>query len=170
DSYTIWKGDYWSKGEPDATKRVIVRGDLSLGSDTEICSIVVESGTFSVNSGATLTVNGEIDNGGSASNFVIRSGANLLQNEQTINTDAITVQREAVIKHLDYTIWSSPVANQGLQAFSPHTVPNRIRVYNADPTVDNWVVTNGNFETGRGYMFRAPNVFDDGFYPNAYTW
>src|SRR5690606_3661950 len=50
DSYTIWKGDYWSKGEPDATKRVIVRGDLSLGSDTEICSIVVESGTFSVNS------------------------------------------------------------------------------------------------------------------------
>ena len=168
DSYTIWKGSYWSNGYPEYYTRVIVRGDLSITEYTNACEVYVQSGILSVEAGATLVVEGEIQNE-VASNFIIQSGANLLQNPYTVNTNPITVRREAVIKHLDYTIWSSPVANQGLQAFSPYTLPNRIRIYDGDLSANTWVTTTGNFVPGKAYMFRAPNVFDPP-YPNAYTW
>src|SRR5690606_13737949 len=91
------------------------------------------------------------------------------QEPNTVNSGNVTIQRNVTLQHLDYTIWSSPVVGQALQAFSPNTLPNRIRDYVAN----SWTVVpnvNANFTAGKGYMFRAPNVFDPEFYPNAYTW
>lgn len=92
--------------------------------------------------------------------------------EDVENTGAITVKRNTVIKHLDYSTWSSPVLGQKLKAFSPYTLNNRIRIY--DAVANTWEIVENpeitDFVSGGGYMFRAPNVSDDGYYPNAYTW
>ncbi len=169
-SFTVWNGTSWSHGTPDITKRMIISGNLTLASNLEACEVLVLSGTLTIPSAITLTVNGEIHNMQEANNFIVESGANLLQIDDVVNIGDVKVKRNVWIKHLDYTIWSSPVAGQDLQEFSPQTLPNRIRVYNGTPAVNTWVITTGDFEAGKGYMFRAPNVFDDGNYPNAYTW
>jgi len=169
-SFTVWNGTSWSHGTPDITKRMVIIGNLTLTTDVVACEVLVKSGILTVPSDITLTVNGEIHNMQEANNFIVESGANLLQIDDVVNIGDVKVKRNVWIKHLDYTIWSSPVAEQDLQEFSPQTLPNRIRVYNGTPAVNTWVITTGDFEAGKGYMFRAPNVFDDGNYPNAYTW
>ncbi len=170
DSYTIWNGSTWSNGIPNATARAIIQGNLTVATDLTACELLLNSGVVNVLPGMNLTVYGEINNTKSAANFIVQSGANLIQIENVFNYGNITVKRDAWIKHLDYTIWSSPVMNQGLQAFSPYTLPHRILKYDGSPVVNDWVIATGNFGFGKGYMFRAPNVFDDGYYPNAYTW
>ncbi|MFA5557726.1 MAG: choice-of-anchor Q domain-containing protein, partial [Flavobacteriaceae bacterium] len=62
DSYTIWNGSVWSNGAPDTTKRAIIEGDLTLTEDVTACEVLLNSGTLTVSSGATLTVNGVIEN------------------------------------------------------------------------------------------------------------
>ncbi len=167
---TIWDGNEWNIGVPDQNRNAIIEGDLTTDGNLTTKNITVNSGVFVLADGNWLTVHGIIENTQNTDNFIIQSGANLIQVDDVQNIGEITVQRDAVIKHLDYTIWSSPVAEQGLQAFSPYTLPNRIRIYDGTLAVNTWVVTSGDFAAGKGYMFRAPNVFDDGFYPNAYTW
>jgi hypothetical protein len=76
------------------------------------------------------------------------------------------------MKHLDYTIWSSPVISQGLRAFSPHTLWNRIYTYNTltdvwDREFDSDSDSDKHFEKGIGYMFRAPNNLVT---PSPYTY
>lgn len=166
-SATRWNGTAWSNGIPNLTKKVIIDGDLTLTTDVTACELLLNSGVLTVNPDVSLTVNGEVVNTQNANNFIVQNNANLIQVDDVENTGAITVERNAVIKHLDYTIWSSPVMAQDLQEFSPQTLPNRIRIYNE--STDTWSVTSGDFASGRGYMFRAPNVFDAP-YPNVYTW
>src|SRR5690606_22880514 len=85
DSYTIWNGSVWSNGAPDTTKRAIIEGDLTLTEDVTACEVLLNSGTLTVSSGATLTVNGVIENTQSATNFMVESGANLIQVDDVEN-------------------------------------------------------------------------------------
>lgn len=171
-STTTWNGTSWSNGTPDANKKAIIEGNLTITNNLTACELLLNSGIITVNSGAVLTVNGEIVNTQSENNFIVHNDANLIQVDEVENTGSITVKRNAVIKHLDYSTWSSPVLGQKLKAFSPYTLNNRIRIY--DAVANTWKIVDNpettDFITGAGYMFRAPNVNDDGFYPNAYTW
>jgi len=156
---------------PTTLSNILIQADRPnypvISSDVTIGSLTVENGaSLTVNSN-TLTV-GAI-NVASGGTMTVNSGATLWQEPGTVNTGNVTIQRNVTLQHLDYTVWSSPVVGQALQAFSPNTLPNRIRDY-----VNNvWVAVpnvNANFTPGKGYMFRAPNVFEPEFYPNAYTW
>ncbi|MFA7649297.1 MAG: GEVED domain-containing protein [Flavobacteriaceae bacterium] len=163
--YTVWNGTEWSNGEPDIAKRAIIEGNLTITEDMTACEVYVHSGVIVINSGATLTVRGEIINIQEANNFVVQNNANLIQIENISNTGNIKVYRNSsLIKHLDYTSWSSPVTGQGLRAFSPETLWYRIYDYNT--TTDQWVQVFGastdedeDFQKGIGYMLRAPNNF-----------
>ena len=174
---SIWTGSEWDYGTPHPQKDVLINGILTINEDyanefgeAEFGNVTVsENGSLTIDSGYSMTINGRIIQNNSAPNFLVKHEANLIQTQEGINLGEITVRRTAQIKHLDYTIWSSPVAGQVLQAFSPYTLPNRIRTYNGAPEVNTWVITTGNFEAGKGYMFRAPNVFDTP-YPSAYSW
>src|SRR5690606_29882183 len=169
DTYTIWNGTDWSNGIPNQDKRAIIEGDLTLTEDLTACELLLNSGILTVNSGVTLTVKGVIENTQSATNFIVENGANLIQTDDVDNIGAITVYKNSSdIKHLDYTIWSSPVEGQGLKAFSPQTLWYRIYTYTpaADPANDQWSQVfdtssdpDQNFEQGIGYLFRAPNDF-----------
>ncbi len=169
---TAWTNpNNWCGSIPSTTSDVIINPGST---NYPIISSNVTIGSLTVRNGASLTVNsntltvGAI-NVATGGTMTVKSGATLWQDANTVNTGNVTIQRNVTLQHLDYTVWSSPVVGQALQAFSPNTLPNRIRDYVANT----WVAVpnvNANFAAGKGYMFRAPNVFDPEFYPNAYTW
>jgi hypothetical protein len=153
---------------PTFANDVIIQGTLTVGELNNIdAKSLTVNGSLTIADGGVINLKGAITNNGS---FIVENGGNLIQTADYTgsNNGNITVKRNTVIKHLDYTIWSSPVMAQDLQAFSPNTLASRIYEYNTSS--DTWVVTTGNFVAGKGIMFRAPNLFDDGYYPNAYTY
>lgn len=160
DETTIWNGTAWSNGAPTLSKKVIIQGDLTIIDNTEACEVIVQSGVVTLSSDVTLTVRGTIDNLLAANNFVVANEANLIQIEDVQNNGAIKVYRNSEpIKHLDYTIWSSPVAGQVLQGFSPQTLPHRIYTYNNGWQNTGISPSSDTFKPAKAYMFRAPNNF-----------
>ncbi|UPQ77975.1 T9SS sorting signal type C domain-containing protein [Flavobacterium azooxidireducens] len=134
-------------------------GLKTLANDTTITKdLTVSSGCqLTVNSGQNLTV---VEDLIANDNVTIENNANLIQ-EGTINTNsgAISVKRNsASIMRLDYTLWSSPVANQNLLDFSPNTFTNRFYVYNPSTNQYNTIAPSTNdFEVGTGYLIRMPD-------------
>ena len=63
------------------------------------------------------------------------------------------------LKKLDYTLWSSPVDEQNILAFSPHTNVNRF--YNYSTSTNLYTVIGSpattSFTTATGYLIRMPN-------------
>lgn len=119
-------------------------------------TFTLAAGTF-----AMITEN-IINNGGSAANFVVESNANLFQIGTTPNVGEITVHRESYpIYRLDYTMWSSPVLQQNLLAFSPATNTTRFYSYNSADNNFNTIDNPGSkvFVPGEGYLIRAPNTW-----------
>ncbi len=154
-------GASWSNGSPSATKSVLFDGSsATLSADLTACSLrLTNNATVVVNSGFDVILNGRltVDSG---STFTLNNNANLLQNNILTNVGSITVNRNSsLLKRLDYTLWSSPVAAQNLLSFSPQTVTNRFYTYDsttnlyvavADPSVTNFTAANG-------YLIRVPN-------------
>ncbi len=154
---TTWDGLTWSNGTPDNTKVAVFTADYTLSANLDAKDVITAlDATLTIVDGTTLTVVGSIVNEGFTT---LEDGGNIIQIEHdAVNGGNMLVKKNSsLIKHLDYTIWSSPVAGQGLQAFSPLTLDYRI--YSYQTTTDTWVQAEGNFEAGRGYMFRAPNDF-----------
>lgn len=128
---TTWNGSIWSNGLPDKNKNVIFNGNFTTSSNLEACSIQVNgTAIVTITSGTNVTVNKAVSINSTA-NIIVQNNANLVQVEHLINTGNATVNRNSSpIVRLDYTLWSSPVTNQNLLAFSPQTVANRFYVYN----------------------------------------
>jgi hypothetical protein len=159
----IWNGQQWSVGTPLPSHHAVIEGNYATGTNgnLDIAKIIVNSGNFVVSSGTTLAVKKGIDNNAQAANFVVQNNASVIQasKEAGINEGAITVQKtSSLLYREDYTLWSSPVANQELKAFSPTTLENRF--YDFSPELNQFNPVNPvgtNFETGKGYLIRMPN-------------
>jgi hypothetical protein len=159
-SSTTWNGSSWSNGTPTSTKEVIISAPLTISSDWSACSLKVNNGAVvSVSSGYNLTVSRIVDvELGSSLTFA--NNSNLLQNTNVTNSGNVIVNRDTnPLMRLDYTLWSSPVFGQQLQAFSPQTLSNRFYTYNPDTNFYNAVAApdNTNFDIGKGYLIRLPN-------------
>lgn len=158
----IWTIDNeWSNGTgPTISDDVIIEGNLTTTEDLSAKTLTVQpGGSIIISEGNTITVDGAIINNADAAGFTIQSGANLIQNtgDTDINIGNITVLRESQpFIRLDYTMWSSPVSGQQIQAFSPETLAERIYTYENDD-YEAVADVNANFEEGKGYLFRAPN-------------
>jgi hypothetical protein len=157
-----WNGLAWLNGVPSATKDAIIDGTYSTTSNGTISSkkLTVNLGkSLTVNSGTNITVQNELINNGS---FVVENNANLIQVNNTTNTGNVTIKRNSnALSRLDYTMWSSPVANQNLANFSPLTsqFPSRFYTYNSGANAYNSIdPTLTNFATGTGYLIRMPNT------------
>lgn len=166
---TTWDGLTWNNGIPDLTKKAIVNGELILDTDLQACELeITENGSVEIPDGFNFTINGIITNNGTAEDFMVASGANLIQNEDVENTGEIIVMRVSQpFKRLDYTMWSSPVAGQQLQAFSPMTLPGRIYTYEGTSQYIPVTDATSDFTEAKGYLFRAPN--DWGTTPSSYS-
>ncbi len=162
DLLPTWNGSAWFNGVPSATKDAIIDGTYSTTLNGTISSkkLTVNLGkSLTVNSGTNITVQNEVINNGS---FVVENNANLIQVNNTTNTGNVTIKRNSnALSRLDYTMWSSPVANQNLANFSPLTSqsPSRFYTYNSGANLYNSIdPTLTNFATGTGYLIRMPNT------------
>ena len=160
---TTWNGTSWDNGAPTSTTAAIMTGNYTSSSSLSACSLTVSNNsTVIISSGDSVTLNGAltVDAG---SSFTLNNNANLLQNgSANLNSGAITVKRySSALKRQDYTLWSSPVAGQELQAFSPGTLSTRFYTY--DTSADQYaVVATPNatdFASTTGYLIRMPNVY-----------
>lgn len=157
---TIWNGTSWSNGKPLDNVAATINGNYVSSGNLEVCSLNV-TGTAQVtfSSGHNLTVDGVVNVAGTAS-LTMENNANLIQTQNVSNLGIINVKRNTpTLMRLDYALWSSPVAPQLLQSFSPATLAGRFYTYN--PSTNLYVAvstpTATNFATGSGYLIRMPN-------------
>jgi len=165
---TTWTdASNWNNGVPTATTDVLIgTGTFQpiIASNESIKSLTLNaSTTLTVTSGFNLTVTGAVVNNGGT--MTIENNANLIQSGTTnTNTGSIIVNRNSnALYRSDYTIWSSPVFDQKLLAFSPLTsITPYIRFYNYNETTNFYseVATPAitPFTAGAGYLIRMPNT------------
>jgi hypothetical protein len=158
---TTWNGTTWSNGAPTSISSVIFTGNYIIGANMNACSITVNnSAIVSITSGFNVTLFGAIIvNSGS---FTVNNNANLIQTTNIANSGNIIVKRNSkALMRLDYTLWSSPVAGQKLQTFSPGTLANRFYTYTTSSNLYSVVASPSttNFAAGVGYLIRLPNAY-----------
>ena len=167
---TTWVGlpTGWDNGTPTNTSTAVITSNYN--STTDGGSIVACTLTVSNNSSVVIASNNNVTLNGkltvnTGSTFTLNNNANLLQNTNVANSGNIIVKRNSsALKRQDYTLWSSPVANQNLLAFSPATLTNRFYTYetNATPISNVYVAvpspSTTNFAVGKGYLIRMPNT------------
>lgn len=160
---STWNGTSWSNGIPTRNVAAIFNGNFTSTADFVACSLTVNNGfNVIVNPGHTFVITNGVTVNGSGT-LTIQNNAALRQiDASAVNTGNIIVRRNSTgMVRLDYTAWSSPVANQQLQAFSPNTLPNRFYEYfyggNTTPTAYQSVTATSNFTRGKGYMIRTAN-------------
>lgn len=182
---TNWKP---SSPLPNLTKCVVVRTPVilptgSTGTHGFAKNVVVKSGgKLTINPKSSLTIQNYLKNEAAASDVLVESDANLLQNnDDFVNEGSITVKRNALMKRLDYNYWGAPVTGQNLKAFSNGTLDNRFYVYrevddyfdgvfafSKSGAYDGSVMPDAfllqdkntyNFEITKGYAVRAPNNY-----------
>ena len=159
-----WNGTTWNNTTgPTASLDAFIEGDYvstTHGATINVKNLTVAAtGSIVMASGGVLNVAGILTNNATVDDVVIQSGAYLNQTNTGTNVGSITVQRNAQIKRLDISLWSSPVASQILLALSPQTLVNRFFTYNE--TANNWAVVSNvsahPMAVGTGYGVRAPN-------------
>lgn len=161
--YTTWNGTSWSNGIPTLAKQAIVEGNLTISSTLSACTLHI-NGTAVVVAlpGSNITVANEITVAAGAS-FTVKNNANVLQIDNVDNAGSVVVERNSsALKRLDYTLWSAPVAGQGLFQFSPQTLADRFYTYNSMTNVYQAIQGLGAsgttpFAEGKGYLIRTPN-------------
>ena len=160
---------------PTIDDKVLIEGDLSVGTDfgsfSALSLSIATNGGLTIEPNNSVTVKSQVTNLATEFDFVIDSGASLVQIDDYTNEGAISVKREsAPIIRLDYTAWGSPVEGQNLLDFSPNTLANRFYTY--DPagttTSTSWIpVPNpgtSTFLSAKGYLVRAPNNWSSTIY------
>ena len=170
---TTWTGGLsgsWDNGIPNDGKKsaVISSSYISAGNNIDACSLTVDSGaTVVISSGDTVTLSGALT--AIPGVFVtFNNNANLIQTTNVDNFGAIIIKRDSSsLYRLDYTLWSSPVLNQQLKAFSPATLDTRFYTYNTETIITPATAANiyvavpnpstTNFATAKGYLIRMPN-------------
>uniref|UniRef100_UPI00286B2E78 T9SS sorting signal type C domain-containing protein n=1 Tax=Flavobacterium sp. TaxID=239 RepID=UPI00286B2E78 len=176
---TTWYSTGWSNGEPNAAIEAIIEFPFNApfnGTITAKKLTINAPGTLTVVSG-NLTVVNELINNVGATGVVFENNANLIQGAATTvnaNFGDITVNRNSsLLKKLDYTLWSSPVANQNLLAFSSATILSRFYTYNTTTNLYNAVPSPSttDFASGKGYLIRMPDTASpstDTAYPGVF--
>lgn len=123
---------------------------------------VAENATLTVVTGATLSVDNILSVHPTAT-LTVQDNAALLQGSSTvtnINSGKIAfAKKSSNLYRLDYTLWSSPVANQNLGTFSPATTATRFYTYN--PVTDQYAgaaSATTSFAEATAYLIRMPNA------------
>ena len=171
-SDTNWNNSAnWSCGSvPAATTAVIITATTNqpvVSGNIAAQAFNISAGamtTLTVASGNSLTVQNALDINASAV-ITVANGANLVQVSNAANSGPITVKRNSLpLFKLDYTLWSSPVAGQNLQSFSPLTLANRFYTYNPGTNQYNAIAPDATaFSLGKGYLIRMPDSGSAGY-------
>jgi hypothetical protein len=150
----------WSS-TPTSTSKVIISGAYPVTADLTVFSLeLTGSANVTVPAGKNFIISGPITVASTAI-LTFENNANLIQTGTTnTNTGNIILNRNSSeLLRLDYTLWSAPVANQNLLAFSPLT--DLTRFYNYITSSNTYLHISSPsttaFATGTGYLIREPN-------------
>jgi hypothetical protein len=159
---TTWNGTAWDNGQPTSSSVAIIAGAYSASTNLTACTLTVNNNAVvSIPSGFNVFLNGKLTV--TSGSFTLQNNANLLQNTNVENSGNIIVKRNSsAIRRQDYTLWSSPVENQNLLAFSPLTVvtpTSRFYQYNSTSNAYNSITNPGAtaFNDAQGYLIRVAN-------------
>lgn len=161
-AFTIWDGISWSNGQPDIATTAFITANYTSTSHITACAFLISNNaTVLFNSGNNLILKSNL-NIAVDSHFTLEDNANLIQLTEVRNTNSIiTKSNSSLLMRLDYTLWSSPVAQQNMLAFSPNTLVGRF--YKYDSIFNNYnvipSVASSTFAIGNGYLIRTPNTF-----------
>lgn len=160
---TTWNGSIWDNGTPTSISKAIIAGNFTATADLSACSLdVTGTAVVTVPTGFNFNISGAVTVANTAS-LTFENNTNLIQ-QGTINNNSgnVIVKRESSpLFRLDYTMWSSPVANQNLLTFSPDTNTSRFYSYNTTTDKFNVVVpSTTTFGTADGYLIRMPNTWE----------
>lgn len=160
---TTWNGSTWSNGTPNSSLEANIAGTYNTTANGAFTAkkLSINSASLTINSGTNLNITNEVINNAGANGIVIENNANLIQTNNVINTGNTVVKRNSnALSRLDYTIWSSPVANQNLLAFSPATSTTRFYNYNTTTNLYSAIVNPSTipFIVGAGNLIRMPNT------------
>jgi hypothetical protein len=163
---TVWNGTSWSDGTPNADISAIIEGPYDTatwGVFTAKSMTINTGGSMTINSGTNLTIVNQVTNTLTAADFIIENNANLLQlGVVNVNSGDVTIKRNASMRRQDYVYWSSPVAGQNLEDFSPDTLPTRF--YELDESENTFAAVDPettDFIAAKSFMVRAPNDFPE---------
>ena len=153
----------WTPSAPASTSTAIIDGGTyNAAADITACTLQVKNNAIvTIPSSYKVTLSGAltVETG---SSFTLENDTNLVQTGGTTNpnTGSIQVKRNSSSLYLlDYTLWSSSVANQNLYSFSPDTATNRFYIYDEPTDQYNSLSSNNSFTVGRGYLIRVPRTF-----------
>jgi hypothetical protein len=156
---TTWNGSSWDNGAPTSATTAIIAGNYNVSANINACTLTVNNNAVvTIPTSYNVTLNGALIV--SSGSFTLNNNANLIQSSNVANSGNIIVKREtAALMLLDYVLWSSPVAGQQLQSFSPATLATRFYTYNPTTNLFNTQISpsNTNFVIGTGYLIRMPN-------------
>ncbi|QOW10581.1 hypothetical protein Q73A0000_09445 [Kaistella flava (ex Peng et al. 2021)] len=145
---------------------VIIAGNYSTASGSfSACSCTVnKDATLTIAPGTYALVTNNLINKGKV---IVENDGDFVQVNNVENSDdngVFEVRRNAHMKRLDYTYWSSPVENQNLKDFSPGTVLTRFLTYNEWDDLFTPIFAGTNpptatttFAPAKGYAVRAKN-------------
>ncbi len=156
---TTWDGIEWSNGLPSPTKAIYIASNFNSSGNFTASKIDVTNGAnVIVLSGDTVTINGAliVESG---STFTMQKDANLIQTSNSQNVGVIKIQKDtALLKRLDYVLWSSPVEGQLMLPFSPATLTNRFYLYNSTANFYNVIASPAttSFLAGKANLIRMP--------------
>lgn len=156
---TTWNGSSWDNGVPTTATAAIIAGNYNVSENLNACTLTVNNNAVvTIPSGFNVNLNGALTV--SSGSFTLNNNANLIQSSNEANSGNIIIKREtAALMLSDYVLWSSPVAGQQLQSFSPATLSTRFYTYNPTTNLYNTQISpsNTNFSTGTSYLIRMPN-------------
>jgi hypothetical protein len=156
---------------PNVANKPIISGNIVALANT----LTIESGAVvTVSSGNSLTVKGAM-NLANANSLVVENYASLKQEDNVANTgagSALVHRNSSKLFRNDFTLWSSPVADQKLFQFSPNTLATRFYGYNQ--ASDNFVAvpnlgpaSTTTFATAASYLIRMPDAQKVGGVPTG---
>ncbi|MFB9110505.1 LamG-like jellyroll fold domain-containing protein [Flavobacterium gyeonganense] len=153
---SIWNGSGWST-PPTINNNIVFAGNYTSTEDLSGCTCTVNSGvSVVVNSGHTFTITNAVTTGGT---LTFENNASLVQTNDISNTGDIIYKRiSEPMENFDFTYWSSPIAGQVLNVFSPNTLYDKYLSYNT--TLIKWKQESplSPMTPGKGYIIRTPKA------------
>lgn len=147
---------------PNVTNKPIISGNITALANT----LSIEAGAvLTVKEGNSIRVKGAI-NLTDANTLIVENYASVMQEDNVANTgtgSALVHRNSSILYRNDFTLWSSPVANQKLFQFSPNTLTTRFYSYYEGS--DNYVAvpnlgpaSTTTFATAASYLIRMPDA------------
>jgi len=161
-STTVWNGATWSNGAPDAQTNVVLNGNLDINAPTEVCGLLVASGTLlTITPENSLTVNGDLVNAGTILVEADVSGIGSLITNGTIAGAGIFQAEQYLLGDGDdspngvFQYVSSPVVGATSATYNA-AGPNKL--WSADEVTQTYPAIEDNttaLNVGEGYVARV---------------